>query len=329
MRTPAPLCSGLLVALVLTSRLAAASPGIGVVVAGEPTLQGKVRAQAGVWIQSHGYALVARPMSADSAKTLSNCFVIEDTSCARGVFEKQAQAEYLLFLRVELTPGKQRDVDLTGYWFTKDRDAVAGKRACKPCGNAALNQNVSELLTSLFASTGLSKARVRIGTPPGLVVMLDGANIGLTPLEVDVPPGTHAVALVRDGKEVGSTSVEVKAGDITDVVVPIKSVAPPPPPPPPPAYEVEHHSSIVSKLLVVTGAGAIAVGGVFVYYGHKNGPNDPLIYPDANAQGIVIASVGGAALITGLVLLWRGSSTNGPTASISSGGTMIGWAGRF
>jgi hypothetical protein len=323
-RTLAPL--GLVVALVLTSRLAAASPGIGVVVAGEPTLQGKVRAQAGVWIQRHGYALVSRPLSADSTKTLSNCFVIEDTSCARGVFEKQAQAEYLLFLRVELAPGKQRDVDLTGYWFIKDRDVVADKRACKPCGNAALNQNVTELLTSLFASTGLSKARVRIGTPPGLVVMLDGANIGLTPLEEDVPPGTHTVALERDGKEVGSSSVDVKAGDVTDVVVPIRSGEPPPPPPP---REIEHHASLASKLLIATGAGAIAVGSVFVYYGHRNGPNDPLIYPDANAQGIVIASLGGAALITGLVLVWRDSSTNGPTASISSSGTMIGWAGRF
>ena len=319
---------GLLVALVFTSRAAGAAPGIGVVVAGEPTLQGKVRAQAGVWIQRHGYALVARPMSADGTKTLSNCFVIEDTSCARGVFEKQAQADYLVFLRVELVPGKERDVDLTAYWFIKDRDVVADKRACKPCGNAALNQQVTELLTSLFAATGLSKARVRIGTPPGLVVMLDGANIGLTPLEEDVPPGTHAVALVRDGKEVGSTSVDLKAGDVTDVVVPIKS-SEPVAPPPPPGREPEGHAPLAAKLTVVAGAGTILVGGVFLFYGQKNGPDDPFIYPDATKAGVIVASVGGAVLVTGLVWMWRGSSTNGPTASIGSGGTMIGWAGRF
>ena len=71
--------------------------------------------------------------------------------------------------------------------------------------------------------------------------------------------------------------------------------------------------------------------GVFIYYGHKNGPNDPLIYPDANKQGAIIAGVGGVALITGLVLWWHGSSAHkdGPTASLVPGGTIVGWAGQF
>jgi hypothetical protein len=90
-------------------------------------------------------------------------------------------------------------------------------------------------------------------------------------------------------------------------------------------------SRIVPGLLIVLGAGAVLTGGVFVYYGHKNGPDDPLIYPDATKQGAIVAGVGGAVLITGLVLWWHGSASasNGPTAALTSGGTIVGWAGTF
>jgi hypothetical protein len=311
--------------IVFASRIAAANPGIGVVMAGEPTLQGKVRAQIGTWIQQHGYVLVAKPLSADAANTLSNCFVIEDTACARGVFEHQAHADYLVFVRVDLET--KNTIALSGYWFIKDRDAVASKRECKTCANAALNASVGEMMNALFDAAALSKARVRIGTPPGLVVMLDGANVGVTPIESDVPPGKHTIALVRDGKQVGTRDVEVAAGDVTDVVVPIGAE----PPPPPRHDEPEPSVGVLPKLLVFSGAGAVAVGAVYIYYGHKNGPDDPVIYPDANKDGAIIAGVGGVALVTGLVIWWvRGSaSTNGPTATIGSGGTMIGWSGRF
>jgi PEGA domain len=332
----------LLVALALLgTRHATAGPSIGVVVVGEPTLQGQVRAQMGTWIHQHGYALVPRPLSNDATKTLTNCFVIEDTGCARGVYTQQAKADYLVYVRVELAPTArhhQRTIGLAGYWFAKDRDAVADKRACKPCTNAALNQNVTVMMSALFDATALAKARLRIGTPPGLVAMLDGNNVGVTPIEQDVSPGSHTVALVRDGKELGSTTLEAKAGDITDVVIPIQVepvVTPPdptkkpPPPPPPPPPPIHHPSRILPGLLIATGGGAIAVGGVFVYYGQKNGVNDPIIYPHATTQGAVIAGIGGVAVITGLILWWRGTSSNGPTASIGSGGTMIGWEGRF
>ena len=332
----------LLVALaVFGTRQAAAAPGIGLVVVGEPTLQGQVRAQMGTWIHQHGYTLVPQPLSNDAAKTLTNCFVIEDTNCARGVYTHQAKSDYLVFVRVELAPSvhrRRRTIGLTGYWFAKDRDAVADKRACKRCTNAALNQSVTVMMSALFDATALAKARLRIGTPPGLVASLDGHNVGLTPIEQDVAPGSHTIALVRDGEQLGSTTLDVKAGDITDVVIPIRvepvtppdTAKPPPRPPPPlPPPPVHHPSHLLPGLLIVTGAGAIAVGGVFVYYGQKNGVNDPIIYPHATTQGAVIAGAGGVAVITGLVLWWRGSSSNGPTASIGSGGTMIGWEGRF
>ena len=271
--------------------------------------------------------------------------MIEDTACARGVVEHQAQADHLVYMRVDLAAGssKSRDVAIVGYWFVKDRDPVVDKRGCKPCGSGALNQSVTELMSALFDASALAKARLRVGTPPGLVVMLDGTNVGVTPIEQDVTAGEHTIALVRDGKELGTVTLTASLGEVTDVVVPLKpesattttttattTTSKRPPPPPGVALAEPRPSRIVPGLLIVTGLGAIAVGGVFVYYGQRNGPNDPILYPDATKAGAVIAGIGGVALLTGLIWWWRGSSsTNGPTAAIGSGGTMVGWVGRF
>jgi hypothetical protein len=319
-----------------------------VVVVGDPAMQGKVRAQVAQWITQHGYALAAKAMSADGQKTLTNCFVIEDTSCARAVYARQVKADFLVYVRVDLTSSKDKAVDLAGYWFVKDRDPAVDKRACKPCTNSALNQAVGDQMSALLEAAAIAKAHLRVSKPPGLVVLLDGTELGVTPVEEDVAAGAHTVALTRDGKELGSMQIEAKAGETADVVIPIKSDVPtttpvptdpkkeptttpekppvqPPPPPPPPVKP----SRIVPGLLIVGGLSAIAVGGVFVYYGQKNGVNDPVIYPNATKEGAIIAGVGGVALITGLVWWWRGSSTSGPTVAVTSSDTMIGWAGRF
>jgi hypothetical protein len=333
-----------LAVLVATARLAVAGPSVGVVVTGDPALQNKVRAQVTAWIQQHGFAVAAKPLSLDALKTLTNCFVIEDMTCARGVVEHQSTADFLVFVRADLVGGKRsKEANLVAYWFMKDRDAVVDKRNCKPCANAVLAKTTTDLVTAVYDETALAKARLKIADPPGLVVMLDGVNVGVTPLEQDVPPGKHDIALVRDDATLGSVSLETKAGDVTDVKVPIKSpatVASPPtttgPSPvvtsPPVPTERASPSRIIPGLLIVAGVGAVATGAVFVYYGHKNGPDDPLIYPSATKEGAIIAGVGGAVLITGLVLWWHGtaaSSQNGPTAALTPGGTIVGWAGHF
>ena len=149
---------------------------------------------------------------------------------------------------------------------------------------------------------------------------LDGVNVGVTPLEQDVAPGSHSVALQRDDATLGRVTIDTKAGDITEVKVPIAepmvtqpgaTAAPHQPPPPEsvPPSEGRAPSRIVPGLLIALGTGAVLTGAVFVYYGHKNGPDDPLIYPDATKQGAIVAGVGGAVLITGLVLWWHGSAS--------------------
>jgi hypothetical protein len=313
------------------ANVAVAAPTVGVVVTGEPSLQSKLHAQVSGWIKQHGFAEAETPLSADALKTLTSCFVIEDMQCARGVVDHQSTSDFLLFVRADLVGGKHsKEANLVAYWFLKDRDAVADKRNCKPCTGTVLATISTELLTAIYDETGLAKARLKIAEPPGLVVMLDGANVGVTPLEQDVAPGAHTVALVRDDTTLGTATVEAKAGDVTEVKVPIEARMP--------ATggrhdTTDHPSRLVPGLVITAGTGLLITGGVFLYYGHKGGPDDPLIYPSATKQGAIVAGVGGAILITGLVLLLHGSDSdppsNGPTAALTPGGTIVGWAGQF
>lgn len=309
------------------------------VVTGDPALQGKVRTQVASWLQQHGFTINPKALAPDAQKTLTSCFVIEDMTCARGVVEHQATSDFVVFVRAELVGGKRaKEANLVAYWFLKDRDAAVDKRNCKPCTGAVLAKTTNELIAAIYDETALAKARLAVKEPPGLVVMLDGVNVGVTPLEQDVSPGLHSIALVRDDATLGTISLEARQGDVLDVKVPIKApeasvVATPGRPVPAPVLRdapVEQRSHLVPGLILVAGVGAVATGGVFLYYGHKGGPDDPLLYPHATRQGAIIAGAGGVAVIAGLLLWWHASaSPNGPTAAVTPAGTMIGWAGQF
>jgi hypothetical protein len=331
------------IALVLaTARFAVAAPSVGVVVTGDPALQNKVRAQAIAWIQQHGFTPQAKPLGPDALKTLTNCFVIEDMECARGVVEHQSTVDYLVFVRADLIGGKRsKEANLVAYWFLKDRDAVVDKRNCKPCVNATLAKTTEELIAAIYDETGLAKSRLSIADPPGMTVAVDGVDVGVTPLDWDVVPGKHEITLRKADTTLGPVSVETKAGEIKKVDMPVKPSVEPPARTPRRTESVQTEPSTPSErpspsrifpgLLIVGGLGAIATGGVFVYYGHKNGPDDPLIYPTATRDGAITAGIGGAVLVTGLVLWWHGTAAaqTGPTASITRGGSIVGWAGQF
>jgi hypothetical protein len=307
--------------LVITCRVAFAGSGVGLIVAGEPSLQDRVRGDIKSWIERHGYNLDAIALSDEASHTLSNCFVIEDPACARGEFEHQSRADQLVYVRIDLgsDSAKGRNVGLAGYWLIKGRETVADRQACEPCTNVDLSRAVDTMMTALFKATGLKMGRIRVAEPIGLTMFLDGGNVGLTPLELDVKPGVHTIVLRRNDNEVGRTSVTVAIGDI--LTVPIKTTPIP----------EDRPSRIAPGLLILGGVGAMITGAVFVYYGERNSPNDYLIYPDATKQGILIGSIGGAALVAGLIWWWHGSSTpkNGPTALLGSDTMGIGWSGRF
>jgi PEGA domain len=309
--------------------VAHADSQVGVVVVGEPTKQRAVKANLEAWLQQHRYATMRAPMTADAQKTLLDCFVIEDMACARGTFEKRSKAESIVFVRIEL--GGNREVALTGYWLAKSRDAVAEKRWCRRCDDAELRKTVDQLMTVLAGASAVGGGRLEIHTKPeGQAVELDGQAVGNAPIDRAVGPGAHVIKLVRDGRDLATKTVTIEAGASASVSLhadePREVVAPATPPSPPPA-EHESRSRVVPAVLIGAGVAGLATGGVYFYYGHKSGPNEPRIYPYATRDGVIATAAGAVSLVVGGILWVRAGSA--PTVAITSSGASIGWAGRF
>jgi hypothetical protein len=82
-----------------------------------------------------------------------------------------------------------------------------------------------ETVEAVFAAHA-DTAVLRVTSPvEGASVVLDGKSMGVVPVESPVLPGTHRVALARDGYDEASTSVVVNAGERKDLSVPLAKKA--------------------------------------------------------------------------------------------------------
>ena len=89
-------------------------------------------------------------------------------------------------------------------------------------------------------------AFLRVGsTAASAVVSIDGSPIGNAPIEAVVPPGTHKVAVHRDGYEDTVSTVVIAAGEHKEVTL-----------------EPQKNAPFTTKWWFWTGVGVVVVGGV-------------------------------------------------------------------
>lgn len=150
----------LLVALVAQARADEARTddrGVGVVVQGGGSLRDKVEAHLGKRLGREGYSAVDDPLSTDAINTLSNCFIIEDLVCARGVIEARARTPRLVFARIDDSTGAVT-IDIT--WFSLGHAPVAASASCSNC-STTWQDHTDDLMTKLVA-----EAQMPIVTEP-------------------------------------------------------------------------------------------------------------------------------------------------------------------
>lgn len=118
-------------------------------------------------------------------------------------------------------------------------------------------------------------------TPAGAHVYVDDKDLGVTPADLDVAPGTHNIKLVLDKYETKASTLDVKfasKASVTETLTakpvdtappPVASVTPPPatsaappPPPPPPAEPRSMLPAYITGGLAIAAAGVGAVFGV-------------------------------------------------------------------
>jgi hypothetical protein len=312
---------------------AAAETKVGVVVSGDNELRKKTDQVVSSWLTQHTLVVAAAPLNKDGINTLVNCLVVSDMSCARMVVEARAKAPSVVGFVEVVANKRDRTIQLSGYWISKQHDVVSVQRTCGRCTDDVLSQTVDAMMADLSRLAPTLAGRVHVTSdPPGLHAALDNQPIGVTPVVHDATFGSHTITLSRDGRVVGTRTIEVVPETTVEATVvvqpdpaPVVVVAPPPPPPPPRIEE--KHSRVLPVTLVVTGVVGIAAGSVLYTTGGPTGKN--YTYRDTKPPGIGIAIGGAAVAIIGTIWFLRSGGSSGPDVAVTSTGASVGWAGAF
>ena len=294
---------------------------IGVVVTGEPSMQPQVKALIEGWLSSHGHRITTSALPADSTAKLGDCFVLEDTSCARRLVEEKGFSEIIVVVRADA--GVNKDVTFTGYWFEKGNEPIAEKRICERCSDTALVMAGDELMSALLGSANISVGQLKLtSNPPGAQVVIDGKAAGATPVDVSLPAGPHQITVSAEGRVDAVKSVTIVKGTPTALEVVLEVPRPPPPP----------NSKLVPIAVIGAGA-ALLVTGVVLYATSESDTGEKPEYRDTRALGIGVAISGLAVGGLGAYLLLRaGKPADSPapvSMSFASGGATVAWRTAF
>jgi hypothetical protein len=156
--------SALLFLLGVLTATTAHADKVGVVVAGEATLQPQVNSQIERWLHDRNHTLVPGALEPDAINTLIDCFVLDDLGCARSTVNARAGSTSILYARIDQSTSRDgaREISITAFLFRKDQDAISEQRSCSACNDSKLVEIVDELLGSLVR--GLPTRP--IGDPP-------------------------------------------------------------------------------------------------------------------------------------------------------------------
>jgi hypothetical protein len=248
---------------------------------------------------------------------------LEDQGCARGVVEAQAKGDAVLFASAI----KSRTNDATVvqvYWFPKGKEPIGMRRACEECSVDLMRSTVEEMLGMVVDASKLERGRLALHSKPeGMTVLLDNENIGITPLEREVPAGEHRIVLMHRGQAVGERTLKVHSEVTAEITIPVTLPAEP--------AQSNRRSPLVGGLVMGLGAAALATG-IVLYATSEEDDGSKLYYRDTKGLGLGVAA--GGAVITGLgVWLWLrargGEADSAPTVSISHHGGVVGWSRAF
>ena len=311
----------LLLALVIA--LPARAGTVGVVVTGDSELQATLTRQLESWLRSHGHTL-GEALPADAISSLLNCMVIDDEGCARGIVDARAKSASVVFAEIRKPRTRASNATtLIVYWLVKDKEPVGMRRSCEACSDDLLNSLLDEMLTTVVGASELPRGRLALSSKPqqGLTVILDNENIGITPLEREVPAGTHTVVLMWRGRKVGERTIRIEPEVTAEIMVPVTIPAI--------AEPREAPSRVLPGLTLAVGGAAVVAGAILYFTSDVDDGTKPT-YRDSRPVGIGVAA-GGAALAAVGAYWWlrTGTPDSSPVVALGAGGGYVGWTRAF
>ncbi len=265
--------------LVLVASTAARAETLGVVADGQDA--GLVRVRIEKWAQEHDHHVVPVAMSRDAGRTLANCIIVQDNKCASGVVNARGHADNIIYAHSE-------QGTLTIYWFHKHRPPVHTQLYCAPCEDDAIAPSLDKLAADVDLDTGHLKLDSR---PPGLGVTIDAETAGETPLERELPVGSHEVALFSEGHRVAHRAISVERGQELELTLD--------------AHAPEPESPKERWPLYVIGAGVAAIAAGAVLYATSEEPTGARpTYRNTKPLGTIVGLGGVVVAGSGVLVGW-------------------------
>ncbi|HEX8111279.1 MAG TPA: PEGA domain-containing protein [Kofleriaceae bacterium] len=299
---------------------ARAGRNIGVVVTGESWMQPQLAAQIATWLNEHGHTPTASTLDPETQAALNDCFVMHDERCARGVVEKAVRAPSVFYARIDTHSNGSDvpDLTVTAYLFDRGHDAIAEKTTCQRCNDQSLRTAADAILQKLVGGGELGHLGLK-SAPPGARITIDGAAIGITPLDWDLPPGKHTIQMDKPGRRSGVRD-HVVVSNKTDLVVMTL----------PPDDRADQPSRVVPLALMIGGGAAVVAGAGLIAFSPGPDPHQRYYYRTW-PPGIAVTAGGAVLAGVGAYLRWFRSpaATSAPVASFTGDAAYVGWAGWF
>ncbi len=311
---------------------------IGLITGGDEAKQAVVETELGPWLKANGFDEVRVGRGAASEATISkvfDCFVLADQLCAQKEVAS-AKLDRLLFVMVEVDrePTAAADrIKITGWLYDDDGSPIAANSLfCNDCRNDTLKPKLEELARLLFSAAATGSGRLTVITrPSGATVLVDGQKIGTSPITTGLREGPHTVTLERSAFQTVTRSITIKNDAESPIDVDLV-----------PLGGAGRRGSLKPYAY-----GALGLGGAAIIAGALLVAIDPRCelgstsdacaasneqYTSTQTPGFVAIGAGAVVAGVGGYLLYRESKrAKGPTptASLTSGGAVLGLAGSF
>lgn len=305
----------------------------------------------GEFSASEAQAVAARIDSEFERTDFKSARPSDPTACATTqCWQAQARAagsQYIATVSVDVAEADQA-LGVTIIDLADGTVVAAVERTCELCGRDELLDATSDLsaaaLRKLVSYASVATTLVLDSIPQGAAVRVDGETVGVTPLRIEVTPGSHTVELAADGHEVFSQSFDLDRGTTESARLRLLPTAPPTATPTAPSdpQPLRRRGRVVAGgLLLGGGLAAVGTGAtLLVLHGRPITSDCSGENVDANGNchflhdtqigGVAGLVVGGAALIGGATVLGlelRRARTGSVSLSPTRSGIQV--RGRF
>lgn len=233
----------------------------------------------------------------------------------------EAGSRYMASFEVDAAQADHR-LTMSIVDLTDGSTVVEVARTCELCGRDELLDAAADLsaaaLRKLRSHTAITTAVAVDSIPTGARVVLDGEDVGTTPLQLEVSPGPHTMELSADGYDPFSQAIDIARGSTESLRLRLSAAAHPVPAPRLPDSSptpTRRRGRVMAGAALVGGGFAVAAAGVTLLLLHGrpitsdcsgddvDTDGDCHFLRDTRTGGIIGLSAGAAALVGGAVLL--------------------------